>query len=259
MCLIAFAYKCDPTYKLLLIANRDEFYKRPTRKAQFWVDENLENILAGKDLEAGGTWMGVHKTTGVWCALTNYRDLKKHDPDAPSRGNITLNFLKENLSPNQYANDISSGSKKFNGYNLLMGNLDEVYHYSNISDELTKTEPGVHGLSNALLNSPWPKVNRSKRRLNELIKNQDYDIEDLFSILQDEEKAPIQELPDTGLSLEMEKTISPVFIKTDGYGTRCSTVLMIDFENNITFLERRFIDNGEISNQQSSYSFKAGT
>lgn len=259
MCLIAFAYKCDSNYKLLLIANRDEFYKRPTRKAQFWVDENLENILAGKDLEAGGTWMGVHKTTGTWCALTNYRDLKKHEPAAPSRGEITLNFLKSSLSPKQYANDISSDSKKYNGYNLLMGNLDEVYHYSNISDELTKTEPGVHGLSNALLNSPWPKVNRSKRRLNDLIKNQDYDIEDLFSILQDEEKAPIQELPDTGLSLEMEKAISPVFIKTDGYGTRCSTILLIDYENNITFHERRFIDNREVSDQHSSYSFKAET
>lgn len=242
MCLITFAYKKHPSYALILLANRDEFYERPTRKAQFWVDEGSPDILAGKDLEAGGTWLGVHKN-GRWALLTNYRDLTNLKENPPSRGDLALNFLKSEDSASQYLFLIQESAHLYNGYNLLVGDKESILHYSNYSDKITAITPGVHGLSNALLNTAWPKLEIAKSALSQHIHQNKIDSNSLFNILMNETKAQETELPETGLSKEMERAVSSIFINTKNYGTRCSTLLLIDNAGNIEFTERRFKPN----------------
>lgn len=239
MCLITFAYKTHPRYDLILAGNRDEFYGRPTRKAKFWSEEGNPNILAGKDLEAGGTWLGVHKS-GKWSALTNYRDpsIKKDDP--PSRGEIVLDYLKANQVAMDYLAELSKKDELYNGFNLLVWDEKDFYHYSNQNKKVTRIEPGIHGLSNALLDTPWPKLVTANQELHNIISEEDFDKEDLFKLLADERKASDSELPVTGIPKELEKAVSSIFIKTQNYGSRCSTVLLIDKEGNIDFTERRF-------------------
>lgn len=239
MCLITFAYECHPKYDLILAGNRDEFYDRPTRKADFWTREDKPNILAGKDLEAGGTWLGVHKD-GRWSALTNYRDpsIKKEDP--PSRGEIVLDYLKNEQSAMSYLADLSKKAESYNGFNILIWDKHHFYHYSNQNKKVSRIEAGIHGLSNALLDTPWPKLNRANDRLRQIIEKEDIDKEALFELLADEHKALEDELPVTGIPKELEKAVSSVFIKTESYGSRCSTILLIDKEGNMEFTERRF-------------------
>lgn len=240
MCLIAFAYKTHPDYPLILIANRDEFYKRPARRAQYWVDEGYPDILAGKDLTAGGTWMGL-RTNGAWAALTNHRDLGRIKENPPSRGALVLNYLKGDLTAGQYLNQIQEAAPQYNGFNLLAGDKNSVFHFSNESEGITELKPGVHGLSNALLNTPWPKLEKAKSDLSRIVENNAIHPDYLFAILTDDERADPAELPQTGLSPEMEQAVSSIFIKTEGYGTRCSTLLLIDKKGGIEFTERRYI------------------
>ncbi len=239
MCLITFSYKNHLNYELILAGNRDEFYGRPTRKAQFWTEENYPDILAGKDLEGGGTWLGVHRN-GRWATLTNYRDMTEIKENAPTRGTLVLNFLKNKLSAKEYLEQLAPKADLYNGFNLLLSDDSGIYHYSNHTHKINRVSPGVHGLSNALLDTPWPKTTRAKSGLNKVIQDENIDKEALFKILADEEVAPQNVLPDTGLSKEMERAVSPIFIKTKDYGSRCSTVLLIDKEGNIDFTERRF-------------------
>lgn len=239
MCLITFAYKAHPIYKLIVAANRDEFYIRPTRKAQFWRSEKYPEMLAGKDLEAGGTWMGITKA-GKWGALTNYRNPAWVKKDPPSRGELVLDFLKnEEYSRNQLMNT-REYAKKYNGFNLLLGDNKGLFHYSNVTDSITEIEPGIHGVSNALLDTSWPKLDQAKADLNKVIKHKDFETEQLFDLLKNEHKPPEESLPDTGIPKEWEKAVSSVFIKTDNYGTRCSTLLLINHNDEATFIERRY-------------------
>ncbi len=239
MCLITFAYKTHPVYDLVLAANRDEFYARPTRKAQFWNEEDSPAILAGKDLEAGGTWMGVERS-GKWGALTNYRDpsIKRENP--PSRGELVLNYLKNNDGSSDYLDQIESGSTRYHGFNLLLGDANGVFHFSNISQQKTEINPGVHGLSNALMDTPWPKLEQAKSDLANAISDETIDYEQLFSLLKNDQRTPDDKLPETGIPLEWERAISSVFIKTENYGTRCSTLLLIDKQGHAEFVERRY-------------------
>jgi len=253
MCLIAFSYDDHPKYKLILAANRDAFYERPTRAAQFWNEK--PDILAGKDLKAGGTWMGIHKD-GRWGALTNYRDpsIKKENP--PSRGELVLNYLGNNHSAIDFIRSIKSKSNAYNGFNLLLGDSSGIYHFSNQAHEITKAKPGIHGISNALLDTPWPKLTVAKAGLKEIISKADFSREELFELLKNDAKAVDEELPDTGIPYEWEKTVSAIFIKSQNYGTRCSTILLIDYEGKVEFTERRFIENtGEVS-ETNTYSFE---
>lgn len=239
MCLIVFGYKSHPAYKLILAANRDEFYGRPTRKAQFWSEEQSPELLAGKDLEAGGTWMGINKN-GLWGALTNYRDPSWLRENPPSRGALVLDYLKQKAKASDYLKSLLPNAALFNGYNLLLGDINGVFHYSNVTDAITELEAGIHGVSNALMNTSWPKLDQAKKELSEVIQHNDIDLERLFEILKNEHKPPENLLPDTGIPKEWEKAVSSVFIKTDNYGTRCSTLLLIDHENKATFIERRY-------------------
>lgn len=239
MCLITFAFNAHPKYRLILAANRDEFYERPTRKAQFWKKEGYPDLLAGKDLEAGGTWMGAH-SSGRWGALTNYRDplLVKKNP--PSRGALVLDFLKNAESPPLYLRNHRPKASEYNGFNLLLGDMNRICHYSNVTDQITELKAGVHGVSNALLDTPWPKLNQAKTELKKAIQKDEIEFEQLFELLKNEQKPPEDKLPDTGIPKEWEKAVSSVFIKTETYGTRCSTLLLIDHNAQATFIERRY-------------------
>lgn len=237
MCLIAFSYKQHPQYPLVFAANRDESYNRPSRAARFW-DEN-PNILAGKDLEAGGTWLGINKR-GAFSAITNYRDPSISKENPPSRGKLVLDFLQADEPPQTYLSNLQSRADQYMGFNLLAGSLDELGYYSNQQDNILLLDEGLYGLSNHLLETPWPKVRRAKDKMRTIISNKNIAPEPLFDLLADDREAPVEELPDTGIPKDIEKKVSPIFIKSDGYGTRCSTVLLVDHNGEVTFAERRF-------------------
>jgi len=252
MCLIVFANNVNPKYKLIFAANRDEFYNRPSEQADYWTEH--PDLLAGKDLQAGGTWMGITKQ-GKFAAITNFRDLKNQRTDAPSRGNLTLDFLTSDISPDEYFNKLKPTLNNFNGFNLLLGSVDELFYFSNKTEGLQKLEVGIHGISNALLDTPWPKVERSKRHLQSLIQQEDINAWEVIAILKDSLIAKDEELPDTGAGLDLERMLSPVFIKSEKYGTRCSSVVMVDSDNNVKFVEKFFFDGiGNFSNKEYKFT-----
>ena len=235
MCLIFFSLKQHTTYKLIVAANRDEFYNRKTAAADYWKD--YPNIVGGRDLEANGTWMGM-TTSGKISMLTNYRDPMNINPKAPSRGHLVSDYLEQNISAEDYMKQIEPGAKAYNGFNLLVGNPEEFYYLSNYRKGIDKITDGLHGLSNHLLETPWPKVTRGKEKLTQLLKGKDISSKQLFEFLYDGERATDDQLPDTGIGLDRERALSSMFIKSPGYGSRCSTVILIDQKNNVEFTER---------------------
>lgn len=253
MCLLVFSYKQHPKYDFIFAANRDEFYERPTRPAQFW--EKYPSVLAGKDMEAGGTWMGVTKD-GKFSALTNYRDPSTLKENAPSRGHLVLHYLTENISPKNYMSQVDEKAEKYNGFNLLAGTMNRLMYYSNQQKKVTKILPGLYGLSNKLLDTPWPKVQHAKADLHEIINSGKISDQALFDLLKYDQPAPDKELPDTGIPKELERAVSPVFIKTENYGTRSSTILLIDKSGHITFEERRFKKGTQEVDDINRYEFR---
>ncbi|RST76311.1 NRDE family protein [Siminovitchia acidinfaciens] len=237
MCIIFLAYRCHPKYGLITAANRDEFYKRPTEAAHFWKDELC--ILAGRDLEQMGTWMGVTRT-GRFAALTNYRNPAEFEKkDKQSRGHIVRSFLAGTETPLEFLTKLQQEKSAYKGFNLFVADEDNLMYYSNIEDQIKKLSPGIYGLSNELLDTPWPKVEKGKQQLKQLL-DHDLDPECLFKILADSDPAPEELLPQTGIPLDLEKTLSSIFIESPDYGTRCSTVLTIDKGRNVHFIERTF-------------------
>lgn len=235
MCLIFISFRQHPTYKLIVAGNRDEFYDRKTAPASFWTD--YPEVLAGRDLEAGGTWMGVNKTGHV-SMLTNYRDPRNIDPRAPSRGQLVADFLKTDSGPEQYLHDLQNNGKTYNGFNLIVGNPESLWYYSNYKKGFEELSPGFYGISNHLLDTPWPKVVRGKAKIESVLRNAVIDPEEVLEILYDDERAREDQLPDTGLTPERELALSSMFIKTPGYGSRCSTVVTIDRSGTVVFSER---------------------
>ncbi|MFN2373932.1 MAG: NRDE family protein [Cyclonatronaceae bacterium] len=235
MCLLVFAWKVHPDYDLILAANRDEFLNRPARSATFWDDE--PELLAGMDLEGGGTWLGV-TLDGKFSAITNYRDMKLHKENAPSRGKLPLNYLNGRKPPSTYIESIRSGADSFNGFNLIAGNRNAIWYYSNIRDMPKELGPGIYGLSNHLLDTPWPKVVKAKEALAAIVASHEPNHEKLFRLLHDRTPAPENQLPDTGLDRAAEKKLSSAFIEMDGYGTRASTVIMLKKNGQLEFRER---------------------
>lgn len=239
MCLIVFANNVHPNYKLIFAANRDEFYNRPSEQADYWIEH--PDLLAGKDLQAGGTWFGITKQ-GKFAAITNYRDLKNHRNDAPSRGKLTLDFLINDISPEEYYKKLKPTIQEYNGFNLLFGHVDELFYFSNKTESLQKIQAGIYGISNAILDTAWPKVEKSKRKLKNLIEQKNITPSEILNLLDDTSVAKDEELPDTGVGLELERMLSPVFIKSDKYGTRSSAVVTVDKYNNVRFVEKFFYD-----------------
>ncbi|MEX2410999.1 MAG: NRDE family protein [Candidatus Paceibacterota bacterium] len=235
MCLIVFAYKCHPTYPLILAGNRDEFYDRPTQNLHVWESE--PPIIAGKDLKAGGTWLGV-TDDGLIATLTNYRDIKNLKDHAPSRGDLITEIL---LSDDPLLQSLKSIEKKadlYNGFNLIAGNLNHLYYLSNHNTPFSEIQPGYHSISNSALNTPWPKTEWALQRFKKVTRNSKVSEHDLFELLLNTDTYPIENLPNTGLSPELEKAVSSVFIQTDNYGTRSSTVLTVDRDHHLQVTEK---------------------
>lgn len=253
MCTIIFAYDCHSKYQLVVAANRDEFYKRPTQAAAFWPEH--EDILAGKDLKEGGTWMGI-TTGGRFATLTNYRDPAAFNPAAPSRGHLVYNYLVDEADPLAYIEAIISQADLLNGFNLLLGDQESLYCYSNRDHSIRKVGRGVHGLSNSLLDDPWPKVAKGKKRLERILSDDEVNREDLFAMMADREEVPDEMLPQTGVSLEMERVLAPAFVMSPGYGTRTTTVLLISRNGKVEFWERSFMLDGADKWNEVHYEFE---
>jgi uncharacterized protein with NRDE domain len=253
VCLILFANEANSRYRLVLAANRDEAYSRPTAPAAFW--EEAPNILAGKDLKSGGSWMGVTRS-GKVAAVTNFRGPGKVWEDAPSRGNLVSDFLISGEAPDVFLNTLRTRARNYNGFNLLVGSDQGLWWYSNRYDEQPQSiSPGIHGLSNHLLDTTWPKVERGKRALEHLIVGEKEIMpEQVFPILEDRSPAADDELPHTGVGLELERVLSAPFIRTPYYGTRSSTVLLIEHTGSIAFVERSFNPEDE-SQKEIRYEF----
>lgn len=235
MCLILLAYKTHPEYDLVLLANRDEFYDRPTTPADFWSDE--PDLLAGRDLRAGGTWMGV-KRNGRYAAVTNYREPRREAGNVPSRGALVADYLKDIDPPEVFLKHLIARARLYQGFNLLVGTPDQLCYFSNREGVVRTLEPGVYGLSNHLLDAPWFKVEQGKAALAQALSTGRLAPEDLLAILADRAEAPEDRLPDTGIGAEWERVLSPLFIASAAYGTRSSTVLLIDATGRVTFVER---------------------
>jgi uncharacterized protein with NRDE domain len=252
MCLIFLSLNQHPEYKLILAANRDEFYNRLTAPAQFWRDN--PRIVGGRDLEAMGTWLGMTRS-GKISMLTNYRDPKHINPSAPSRGKLVSDFLMENISASDYIYNVSLQGKQYNGFNLLVGTVDELYYYSNYKEGVRYLSSGFYGLSNHLLDTPWPKIVQGKEIMDPLFRASVPDTEKIFRAMFSETIAPDDQLPDTGLSPERERALSSMFIKTPNYGSRCSTVILVTRDNQVMFAERTY-DLKEFSFTTQSYHFE---
>ncbi|GFO54582.1 hypothetical protein GMSM_15890 [Geomonas sp. Red276] len=246
MCTLLIACSAHPRYPLVIAANRDEFYDRPTARASLWQD--APGLFGGRDLLHGGTWLGV-TDTGRIAALTNYRQPHVHPPDAPTRGKLVSDFLAGDKGAERYLQALRGAGVPYCGFNLVVGEACGLYHYSNKSDLVTPLTSGIFGISNHLLDTPWPKVERGKAGLGRVLAGEDPSVEELFAVLADRTKAPDEELPDTGVGLEWERLLSPIFIESERYGTRCSTVIMVDMDGQAVFVERSFNgdDVGEVS------------
>ena len=241
MCVIFLSYRQHPKYPLIFLANRDEFYDRPTAKADYW--EDYPEIYAGRDLVGKGTWLGVTKN-GRFSAVTNYRD-PNQEKGHISRGSLVVDFLKSDTPAKDYLQTVKSHSADFDGFNLLVGEIsqtrDEIFYFSNRMNEVLRLRKGLYGLSNHLLDTPWRKVEKGKHALSTLLKDQGVRKESFFELLSDTTLAEDKELPETGIGYEKEKLLSSIFIKTPLYGTRCSTVLLFDENLQPDFEERVFI------------------
>lgn len=240
MCLILLAYRPHPVCRLVVAANRDEWFRRPTAPAAFWHDH--PDVFAGRDLEQLGTWMGVTRT-GRFAALTNFRDPARNHPGAPSRGRLVSEFLVSSASPEAYLAGIRESAPRYNGFSLLVGDAASLWYFSNRDGDPRALEPGIYGLSNSLLDVAWPKVETGKVRLAQAVKGE-LGTGALLDLLDDPIQAPDHELPSTGVSLEWERTLSPIRIVAEGYGTRSSTALVVGTDGRVSVAERTFDERG---------------
>lgn len=253
MCLIFFAYDYHPRYQLIVAANRDEYYSRPASAAGFWDDN--PGILAGRDLEAGGTWMGI-TTTGRFAALTNFRDPLNYKAQAPSRGHIVQEYLESSGSPETFLAGLSTRADEYNGFSFLAAAAGSFYYFSNRERLIRKIPKGLHGLSNSLLNVPWPKVTSGIEALELCLQSRDINPEKLFAIMANNHRADDLELPQTGVGLEKERLLSPAFVQSPDYGTRATTIILIDQGNMVQFWERSYSPESGGNWNQVYYNFQ---
>lgn len=236
MCLIGLAYRSHPRYELVLAGNRDEFHARPAAPAAYWTDS--PEVYGGRDLSQGGAWLALSRRRRL-AAVTNVRRMVPPDPKAPSRGALVADFVRGTQSAAEFSRQLRAGAARYAGFNLLLWDGACLLHVTNQLDFMAEpVPPGVHGLSNATLDTPWPKLRRLTAGVQQWLEK-DRGEADLFELLGDERPAPDAELPDTGVGTEMERFLSAPFIRGDGYGTRASSVLCIGADR-AQFLERRF-------------------
>jgi len=252
MCLIFLSYNQHPKYPLIIAANRDEFLDRPALPMDYWPEN--PNILAGQDLTGGGTWLGV-TTSGYFSMLTNYRDMANIKTNAPTRGKLVLDYLKGEFDPATYLQALDASGGQYNGYNILLGTMHNPWYYSNQNHKFYQLGSGLYGLSNALLDSNWPKVDRGKTAFRELVESNNVNSESLFELMINKELADDDQLPDTGIGIEKEKLLSSMFIDMQGYGTRNTTILIMDRNNTVEITERTYSKaDGTSSDQKFNFS-----
>ena len=236
MCLLFLSLRTTPGYRLVLAANRDEFYARPT--APLALLDSQRQIYGGRDLQGGGTWLGISAGRRL-AALTNYRDPAAQRVGAPSRGAIVLDFLSGSTSGEAYLQDLERRAKVYNGFSLIVGDDRGLYYFCSRVPGYRRLAPGFYGLSNHLLDTPWPKVRRGKELLRPHLVDC-FDAEGAFAALGDRLPALDQELPETGVGLDWERLLSPIFIAGQSYGTRSSTLLTIDDQGAVDFWEESY-------------------
>lgn len=238
MCLILLAFRVHPDYPLIVAANRDEAYARPTASAAFWTDH--QHIFAGRDLEHGGTWLGL-SSSGRFAAITNYRQGHRVATAKRSRGDLTHDYLVGSTEVKPYLHKVEDARHEYNGFSLIVGGLESLGFYSNRGGSVQDIAPGVHGLSNHLLDEPWPKVQRGIRALTSLLGAGEKELADsLFAVLADRTPSPDHLLPATGIALERERALSPAFISGETYGTRASSVVLVSGNGKVLFCERSY-------------------
>ena len=243
MCLVLMALETHPEYSLIVAANRDEFYDRATAPAASWP--GAPSVLGGRDLKAGGSWLGIDRS-GRFAAVTNYRQGQR-EPAAPrSRGRLVSDFLIGSTSAAEYMEAVRRDARLYNGFNLIVGDAFGFCYYSNQAERPQGLAPGIYGLSNHLLDTPWPKVTSSKTAFDALMReNGPSLVNDLFSVLADRTRAPEHLLPATGVSAEWERLLSSAFIVSGNYGTRSSTVVLVGRDGKIVLIERSFGPKGK--------------
>jgi uncharacterized protein with NRDE domain len=242
MCLILFALQQHQDYPLIVIANRDEYYARPARSAHWWPDR--PGIFAGRDLQARGTWMGVNRN-GRFAAVTNVREPGGMDAGEKSRGELPTLYLDGGENPQTYLENLHRDSAGYSGYNLLLGDRNELWFGSNRDSGIRKITPGVYGISNGGFDEDWPKLSSGKLALEEVLSGT-IDEHKLMGILTDNSIAGDHELPSTGVELDIERLLSSRFIRSPQYGTRACSVVTIDSSNRVSFTEQNYLDSDHI-------------
>jgi uncharacterized protein with NRDE domain len=249
MCLIVFAWRVIPGMPLIACANRDEYFDRPATPAGPWPDH--PDVIAGRDLLGGGSWMGITRSGPHgprFAALTNIRAPGDVRADAPTRGALVADFLKGDLDAPAYLDAIAPHVDAYNGFNLVLGDRNGLYWFSNRAGNDARNGqvlmPGIYGVSNGLLDAPWPKVLRTKASFASLLL-QGAPEDAYFEMLADTTRAPDQRLPDTGLPLDLERQLSAVCIEMSGYGTRTSTVVKLPEDGEPELLERVLQPSGD--------------
>lgn len=237
MCTILFAWQQDPKQPFLAAANRDEFHQRPTQEAHWHND-----IFSGIDLRAGGTWLGIHRN-GRFAAVTNFREPALTGGEK-SRGDLAMNFLAGELSPKDFCHQLSATQMAYGPFNLLVSDSQELWYMSNRGAAPQKLTPGVYGLSNGLINDPWPKVQWGKTALQ---KNLNASDEALLTLLTNSTQPSDEALPNTGVGIEMERMVAPLFIRAGEYGTRSSAVVRLNSSGNWQMVEQNWDQEGKAS------------
>lgn len=248
MCLLVVAWRCHPAYRLVVAANRDEYHARPTAPLAPWND--AAGIVAGRDLQANGTWLGVDGRARFG-SVTNFREFGRRKRSAPSRGGLIPGFLSQPGTAREYLQALETDAPGYAGFNLLLADEDSLWYASNRADQFARPlSPGIYGLSNEFLDTPWPKLLRVKARLAELLQEPaqlHVLFERLFAMLADRVVADPAALPESELSPEWARKLSAPFVLDPTYGTRCSTVLVVGHDGAVTLVERRFDAHGELS------------
>ncbi len=246
MCLLAFAWRVHSDSPLVLVGNRDEFHDRPAEPAHWWPAP--ERILAGRDLQAGGSWLGLSQG-GRFAVVTNYREPGVATSGRRSRGELVVDFLSSCATAEEWMDELAERQDEYGGFNLVIGDGNRLHYQTNRGEGLRFLEPGIYGLSNHRLDTPWPKVVAARSGLRLMIRDDRVDADALFDLLSDRTPATDDELPHTGVPLAWERALSAAFIDGPEYGTRASSVVRVDTEGGVEFEERRFGTNAEFAGE----------
>ena len=238
MCLLVVAWRSHPRYRLVVAGNRDEFHERPTAPLGWWSDD--PGTLAGRDLRAGGTWLGLARS-GRFGLVTNFRDANGASATAPSRGQLVPGFLRGDRPAAGFLDALRPMAPDYAGFNLLLGDGRGLHYFTNVGDEAPRAlPPGIYGLSNHRLDEPWPKLVRTRQRFGAVLADANPEPAQFFELLADRTPAEYESPPDRGLPPDLERALSAPFVRHDLYGTRCSTVVLVEHGGHTVVLERRF-------------------